>query len=430
MKRIALTAGIVALIAAAFVLGTVYRRAGPGAAGGPGAGHHDHAAHMAHAAAGAGNSARTFMVAPEQQQLIGVRIGEVEQGETVFTRRVPGRVAVDETRLYRLTMAVDGWVQQIFPVTTGSLVRKDQPLLSYYSPEFLGSIQAYFYALGALDRYQASGTENAAQIALTNANIQQAADSLRNLGMGELQIEELRRTRQSTKRILVRAPANGFVIARNVFPGQRLERGAELYRIADLDRVWILADAFEKEADALPPGWIATVSVPGQDRSFKAQVSGTLPQFDPATRTLKIRLEASNLRYLLRPDMFVDVELPVRLPSALTVAASAVLDSGLAKTVFVDRGNGTFERRTVETGWRMGDRVEILRGLAAGERVAVAGTFLLDSESRMRLGRLADAPPPAAQAARPPPLDHPAHAQPATAVESKPTGHEQHGHHD
>lgn len=334
----------------------------------------------------------------------------------MFTRRLSGRVLPDDTRTYRLNMAVDGWVQEIFPVTAGSVVRKNQPLLSYYSPEFLGAIQAYFYALGAMDRYEASGKENAAQIALTKASIQQAADSLKSLGMGDFQIEELKRTRESTKRILVTAPADGIVVMRNVFAGQRLERGAELYRIADLRRVWIVADAFESEAELFPPGTVAKVSLPARRRSFEARVDDVLPQFDPASRALRVRLTAANPGYALRPDMFVEVEVPVHLQAAVTVPADAVLDSGLVKSVFVDRGEGAFERRTVETGWHFDDRIEIVRGLAAGEKIVVSGTFLMDSESRMRLGA------PAADAER----HHP--AEPAAASAPPAHAHEHHGH--
>ena len=114
-------------------------------------------------------------------------------------------------------------------------------------------------------------------------------------------------------------------------------------------------------------------------------MSQVLPIFDPATRTLKVRLELDNPDYLLRPDMFVDVDFPVKLPPSVNVPVDAVLDSGLKKTVFVDRGNGYFEPRKVETGWRLGDRVEILEGLQPGEKIVVSGNFLIDSESRMRL---------------------------------------------
>jgi len=114
-------------------------------------------------------------------------------------------------------------------------------------------------------------------------------------------------------------------------------------------------------------------------------VSTVLPQFDATSRTLKVRLELDNPGYTLRPDMFVDVEFPVTLPSTLTVPADAVFDSGLKKTVFVDRGEGFFEPREVETGWRAGNRVEIVKGLKPGERIVISGNFLIDSESRLEM---------------------------------------------
>ena len=115
-------------------------------------------------------------------------------------------------------------------------------------------------------------------------------------------------------------------------------------------------------------------------------MSDALPQFDAQSRTLKTRFELDNPGFVLQPDMFVDVELNVDMPPAITVPADAVFDSGLRKTVFVDRGSGNFEARRVETGWRLGGRVEIVRGLMEGERVVAAANFLLDSESRMQCG--------------------------------------------
>jgi RND family efflux transporter MFP subunit len=204
--------------------------------------------------------------------------------------------------------------------------------------------------------------------------------------MSPAQLEELKRTREIPETIRIVAPADGLVLARSISPGQRFERGAEWYRIADLRHAWILADVFQHEAPHLRPGTQATVSLPDQRAAIGARVSSVLPQFDGPTRTLKVRLEADNPHYVLRPDMFVDVDLKITLPPAITVPADAVLDSGVATTVFVERGNGTFEQRAVETGWRLGDRVEIVKGLEHGERIVTAGTFLLDSESRMRKG--------------------------------------------
>jgi YHS domain-containing protein len=185
--------------------------------------------------------------------------------------------------------------------------------------------------------------------------------------------------------IEVRSPATGIVLARNVSPMQRFEKGTELFRIANIDRVWILSDVFEREARHIHPGTKVKVSLPHQDKVFEANVSDVPPQFDPATRSFKLRLEADNSDLTLRPDMFVDVEFLVSLPPAFTVPAEAVLDTGLRKTVFVDIGNGRFEPRTVETGWRFGDRVEIVSGIMPGERIVISGNFLIDSESRMKL---------------------------------------------
>jgi RND family efflux transporter MFP subunit len=330
----------------------------------------------------------TIHVSVEAQQIIGVRTEEAAQATAAQPLRVLGRVAVDETRIYRVNAAIDGWIRDVYPFTAGSLVRKDQPLAVFYTPEFLGAEQAYIFAQNSMDRFQ-QGKETPEQLALTRANIQSYADALRNLGMSDVQIAQLAKTRQLTEKILLTAPADGFLLARNVSLGQRFEKGTELYRIADLRHVWIVADLYESERDFLKPGQRVDVRYHGQP--ITARVAESLPQFDPASRTLKVRLEADNPGYLLRPDMFVDMEIPGRRLDGLTVPADAVIDSGLRKTVYVERADGAFQAREVETGQRAGARIEISRGLASGERVVVAGNFLLDSETRMKAAALAAA---------------------------------------
>lgn len=324
-------------------------------------------------------------ISEDKQQLMGIRVEAAEKAASRTTVRVLGRVAADETRLYRINSATDGWVRQTFHNTVGTMAKKDEPLVTYYAPEFLGAQQAYLYALNALDRFEGAGKETPEQIKLTEATVQQAVDSLHNLGMGDIQIQEMKRTRKLTQNIAVYAPATGLIVVRNVSPSQRFERGTELYRIADLSRVWILADLFENEEQYFRPGLVAQVRLSYQKRVFVARVSNVLPQFDPATRTMKVRLEVENPDYLLRPDMFVDIDFPVALSPTVTVPTDAVLDSGLRKTVFVEQKTGVFEPRAVETGWRFGDRVEILRGVRPGERVVVSGGFFVDSESRLKV---------------------------------------------
>jgi Cu(I)/Ag(I) efflux system membrane fusion protein len=121
----------------------------------------------------------------------------------------------------------------------------------------------------------------------------------------------------------------------------------------------------------------------GGGRKIAGRVNYIQPQVDPMTRTLKIRIDADNPGLALKPDMFVDVEFHTAMARRVTVPIEAVLDAGMRKTVFVDRGNGYLEPRQVETGDRAGERIEILKGLKAGERVVISGNFLIDSESQL-----------------------------------------------
>ncbi|HEY5912986.1 MAG TPA: efflux RND transporter periplasmic adaptor subunit [Verrucomicrobiae bacterium] len=333
-------------------------------------------------------SAGLIKVSPEKQQLIGVRVALAEKKRLTHTSRLLGKVATDETRIYRINATVDGWITKTLPFSAGSQVKKDETLAQFYSPEFLAAAQALVYALGSADRVATTGQETdvqRSQIANFNLNIKQYRDGLRNLGMGEFQIDEVARTRVRPENVNITSPTDGFILVRNVSDGQRFDKGTELFRIADLSRVWILVDVFEKDASVVEPDRPVSVSLPSQGKTFTAAVSKTLPQFDNATRTLKLRLEADNPEFTLKPDMFVDVELPLSLPEQLVVPADAVVDAGLRQTVYVDCGNGYFEARDVQLGSRVGDQVQVVHGLKPEERIVTSGNFLLDSESRMKL---------------------------------------------
>lgn len=328
-----------------------------------------------------------ILITPERQQLIGVKTALAEKTTGGQTLRLQGRVLPDELRTYVINSTIDGWITGIGKNTTGSIVRKNEVLGTFYSSEFLSAGQALLYALTSLDRSQGQTAANQAQrdqIQQFNLSLKQYRDSLRNLGMGDLQIDEMIRTRKYMENVDIIAPTDGLILSRNISPGQRFERGKELYRIADLSKIWILVDTYGAEVDFLKPGMRIKASLPNRNRTFIARVAKTPPQFDPTSRTLKVRLETENPGYILRPDMFVDVELPVQMPAMLSVPVEALLDSGLKKTVFVEKSVGIFEPREIEIGRSFGNRVEILAGLKEGERIAVSGTFLLDSESRMK----------------------------------------------
>jgi membrane fusion protein, copper/silver efflux system len=315
----------------------------------------------------------------------------VEKAAVEHFIRTLGRVAPDEKRVYRLVAGTDGWIRETYNNDTGTLVKKDERLASFYNPLFRTTQYNYLSVLGSPpgDRYDTGRRQALAPSQLATLDIKTYVDALESLGMSEQQMKELASTREVADKVFIVAPATGFLLARNVSPGQQFEKGFEFYRLANLDRVWVLADLFPIEIAGDPkPGTKARVSLPDQKKEFQATVAKVLPQFDANSRTLKVRLELDNPGFVLRPDMFVDVEFPVTLPPALTVPVDAILDSGLRKTVFVDRGNGFFEPREVETGWRLGNRIEITKGLEEGERIVVSGNFLIDSESRLEMAAM------------------------------------------
>ncbi|MBI3693427.1 MAG: efflux RND transporter periplasmic adaptor subunit [Acidobacteria bacterium] len=325
----------------------------------------------------------TIRVSPQKQQLIGVTYGTVEFSPGSRSIRAVGKVSYDETRIARVHAKIEGWIDKVFVDFTGKLVEKGQPLLTLYSPEMLATQQEFLLAMKGKELLKNSALSEVFEQG--DSLVQAARKRLELWDLSDSQIEEIARTQKPIKNITLESPISGYVVARNAFPRQRIMPETELYTVVDLSRVWIMADVFEYEAPVIRMGQAAHVTLsyyPG--KSLHARVNYIQPQVDPMTRTLKVRLEADNPENLLKPDMFVNAEFRVELPAQLTVPSNAVLDAGERKTVFVDRGNGYIEPRQVEIGERLDDRVEILKGLRAGERIVTSGNFLIDSESQLK----------------------------------------------
>ncbi|HEV2729970.1 MAG TPA: efflux RND transporter periplasmic adaptor subunit, partial [Terriglobales bacterium] len=202
-------------------------------------------------------------VSPEKQQIMGVRVSVVEKAAGSHSLRLLGRVVPDESKVYKLNAGVDGYIREVSEVTTGSQVKKDQLLATFSAPNATAFIQTYILNVGSQERFKKSADQGASegqQLGAANWNVQQRTQQLQNIGMSLQQMEEIKKTQQVPDTIKILAPAEGFVLARNVSPGLKFDRGMEWYRIADLSRVWILADVFENEAQYLRPGVRARVT--------------------------------------------------------------------------------------------------------------------------------------------------------------------------
>jgi len=331
------------------------------------------------------------------QKLLGIRVASVERSSAARALRVVGRVVPEDTRVYKINSGVDGFIQETYDDSVGTRVKKDQKLATYYSPEFLSVASGF---LAASERVPGStGGDGSRTVPFPGAvskqgvsSLQGYTDRLRNLGMSDVQIKRMADSRQLPESIDVVAPADGFILARNITVGQHFDHGMEFYRVADLGRVWVVAEVDEQEAATLRPGGAAKITLAGEGRELTARITDSLPQSEAGGGTVKLRLEVENPGLKLRPEMLVDVELPVRLPAGTTVPVDALVDSGARTRVYVEHGEGVFEPRDVETGWRYGEQVEIRKGVQPGERVVVAATFLVDSESRLKSPASATAP--------------------------------------
>ncbi len=328
-------------------------------------------------------AAGSVHLSEEQEQAGHLQTEPVEAAPASRTVRTAGRVIPDEGRTYRVSAGVDGWVRRVFSDRTGDQVARGQALSAFYSKDISAPQQAYVYALEAHERLAGIPSAAAESVALAAQQLSTARDNLEFVGMGRVQMEELSRTRREVFDINLTAPAAGRILERHVAVGQRFMKGELLYRIANLDHVWVLADMQRGEDALLGASATARIRVPGLP-PLNARIAPATPQFDEQGRSGKLRLEVDNPRGNLVPGMIVDVELDAPAASAISIHADAVIDSGTAQRVFVALGNGHYELRDVETGWQHGDRVEIRRGLQPGERIVTAGAFLLDSESRMK----------------------------------------------
>src|SRR5215470_832104 len=321
-------------------------------------------------------------ITSEQQQLIGVRVEKVEKNSGSRMIRTTGRVAPDDNHVFRLMAGTDGWIRDLQDNPAGTVVKKDQLLATFYSREFRNAEQAYLGSLASIERVK--GTRDGDDQRLSDSSVRVNEEQLRTLGMGEPQIRELAKTRQVTGDIALVAPVDGVVLSRTITPQQRFERGTEFYRIADLSKVWIIADVFSDDTATLRPGSKATVLVRELGKTVTATVSDSPPLFDATSRTLKLRLETENPGMFLRPDMYVDIEFRAPAPTGISVPAEAILDSGMQKIVYLETSDGVFEPRPVELGASFANRVSVKRGLSEGDRVVTSGNFLIDSESRMK----------------------------------------------
>ncbi len=322
---------------------------------------------------------------PTTEQNMGVRTMVVQRKNFSRTVRTVGIIEYDEQNIFVVSSKISGWVEQLQANATGQPVRKGQTLLKIYSPDLVTTQQEFLLAL--------QNKQNAANSPLPE--LRQSADALLQASLKRLlywdiprdQIKQLEKSGKVQKLLALESPVNGVIIHKNVVQGMFVKKGSDLYRIADLSRVWVQATIYDTEASWIRPGQSVKVQLSyDPQKEYKGKIAYIYPYLNEKTRSLKVRIELSNPRQALKPGMFAQVYLQGRnIPQAIVIPSEAVIRSGKRNVVFVDRGKGRFEPREVRLGEEDGNgNLRVLGGLLADEKIVVSAQFMLDSESRLQ----------------------------------------------
>jgi Cu(I)/Ag(I) efflux system membrane fusion protein len=346
------------------------------------------------------DDANTIKISPGRLQRTGVKtelVGKLPIKETI---RAPGVVAFDETRLSVVAMRFDGFINKLMAVTSGTHVRKGEPLMSVFGEELLK-------AGGQLVVEEVTGWKGPESDVGTapvrrdpRARVVGARRRLENLQVPNAVIEEIKRSHRVPDAVTWVAPQDGIITERNAVDGQAFKAGDVLFRLADHSGVWVMADIPEGDIGSVRPGQAVTVrskAYPG--RVFNGKVDVLYPHLMKETRSARVRIELPNPDLALLPDMYTDVEIATGSDKpVVAVPTSSVIDSGSRQVVIVDLGDGRFEPRDVKLGQRSSDYLEVLDGINEGASVVVEGNFLIDAESNLQSALRSLTAPPAKEA--------------------------------
>jgi len=313
------------------------------------------------------------IVSPARVQSLGVRTAEVELRVVDAAVRVSGRIETDERSQVVVAPRFEGWIERLHVNAVGDTVRKGQALFTAYSPE----LQSTGEELRIAERLASQSADHDPLASESASRLAEATRArLRNLEVAG----------QAGARQVFHAPVSGVVLEKEAIQGKRFMPGDALFRIADLSKVWIIADVYERDLAHVRVGQSAQIALdafPG--RSFEGRISYLYPTLDATTRSTRMRIELGNAEGLLRPGMFAQVKLAVgdTTPKA-TVPTSAIIDDGERQVVLRVLGEGRFKPQVVKLGQRGQDVVEVLEGVEPGDRVVVSANFLIDSESQLK----------------------------------------------
>ena len=300
---------------------------------------------------------------------LGVRTAKAERGSLSQQIETVGYVGYDEDTLQHIHTRVDGWIEKLATKAAGDPIAKGQLLFELYSPTLVNAQQEYLAALRSSN----------------SVLLDASKERLTALGVTANGIARLNKERSVSQRIRVYSPTDGVIAMLGVREGDHVTSATDVMSIAELNKIWVIAEVFERQSAWVSPGQHAMVELdylPGQ--MWHGSVDYVYPELDPKTRTLRVRLRFENADEFLRPNMFARVTIQGdSIGEVVHVPREALIRGGKIDRVVVALGEGRFRSQPVQVGIESGDRVAILDGVAPGDPIVVSGQFLIDSESNI-----------------------------------------------
>jgi Cu(I)/Ag(I) efflux system membrane fusion protein len=307
---------------------------------------------------------------PSLVQTIGIKTAPVKLEVFGDDIRAYGRV-VPSTRVEsKVTLRVEGWVEDLAASALGDPIQKGDRLFNLNSPQLISAQTDYLMA-------RKLGNEDIAQA---------AASRLKQLGVDDKAMALIRKQSEAMTAVPFHAAAPGVITMLNIRAGDYIKPGMPLLSIQDLSTIWVEADVPERDILSLKEGTRVMVNLPEVGKKRLGKITYIQPTVDPQTRTGEVRIELSNPDGTLKPDSFVDVTFTAEKRHRLAVPLQAVLRSSMGDYVLRWLGDGRFKPVMVSTGARSNEFVEIRKGLKQGQEIVSSGQFLLDAEANLKSG--------------------------------------------
>jgi len=305
-------------------------------------------------------------------QNLGIRTAEVKAARLSPVLEAPGNIAIDERSVQVVQARTNAFVQHVAVRATLDPVRRGQALVTLYSPDWVAAQEEYL-AVAGQSAHRESELRGAAKARMLQA------------GMTPGQVSAVERSGTLQANLGMTSPIDGVVTEVSVRDGMAVSPGMTLFRLADLHQVWVIAEVPEAQARVIAPGLAVKVLPTGTTEPIAGKVDAVLPDVNPATRTIKVRIILPNKDGRLLPGMFATVRFDSgQDKEALLIPLESVIRTGQRTIVMVDAGSAGYVATDIQTGQESGGVVEVLSGLKAGQKIVVSGQFLIDSEASLR----------------------------------------------